>query len=127
MKRFVLFLILLVGGGVYVRKHYGLRDALAYARRHPDPELSPKIAYYAGMAYYLRDRYPEAEEAFTQLLSDYPTSYYAPKALLRSGTIYTSQNRWAPAREVYQRYMDEFPEGPDTGIVRTRYEAIKFR
>lgn len=126
-KKWFIILGLLVGLGVYVNSHYTFKDVLEYSQKHPDPSISPKLDYYTGMAYFLRDRSPEAIAAFQQLLTDYPTCQYAPMALIRLGSEYSEKGQWEEARNSYQRYMDQFPDGPDIQLARNKYEIIKFR
>lgn len=124
----LLWTLAIVGAlGWYVRTHYTFNDALAYATRNPDRDLSPKIEYYVGMAYYMRTDLQGATSAFNLLLTDYPTCQYAPKSLLRLGTIQMEEKKWEEARVSLQRYMDEFPSGPDIEIVRNKFEVIKFK
>lgn len=127
MKKFffsVVFVIFAVG---YIRSHYTFHDVVVYTKAHPDPKLSPKTDYFVGMATYLRSDYPTSIEAFTQLLTDYPTCQYAPKAMLRLGTMYSEQQKWEDARIQFQRYIEEYPSGPDIETVKNKYESIKFK
>jgi TolA-binding protein len=125
MKKWFIILGLAVGGFAYVVKHYTFRDVLNYSIAHPDPAVSPKLDYYVGMAWYLRSYTPGAVEAFQQVLTDYPTSYFAPKAMLRLGTVYTEQRQFADARDIYERYMAEYPEGEQIQSVKDKYEFVR--
>ncbi len=127
LKKLLWFLAILIGLGLYVRSHYDFQDALRFSRRHPHPKLSPAVDYYSGMAYYLREDYPRAVDAFTQLLTDYPTSYYAPRGLLRLGSSHMEMRQYQQAREAFEKYMEEFPNGKDRALVDSKYEFIKFR
>lgn len=120
-------LLVLIGILYYVRTRYTLQDALALSRERPSPTVSPMVDYYAGMAYYMRDRYEPAVRAFTQLLTDYPTCQYAPRGLLRLGDSYERLSNWDGAREAYEKYMERFPEGRNIQLVRGKYEYIKFK
>jgi TolA-binding protein len=126
-KKWLWVLALFIGLGIYIRTHYTFEDLLTYSKNNPHPTLSPKIDYYVGMSSYLRSKYPLSKQAFEQLLTDYPTCQYAPKALFRLGNIYAEQRQWDKARELYRNYLEQYPEGPHAGIVRSKYEVIKFR
>ncbi|MFA6030617.1 MAG: tetratricopeptide repeat protein [Elusimicrobiota bacterium] len=127
MKKFVISVVLVIFGVGYIRSHYTFHDVVVYNQKHPDPRRSPQVAYYVGMTTFLRSDFPTATEAFTQLLTDYPTCQYAPKALLRLGTIYSEQQKWEDARIQFQRYIEEYPSGPDIETVKNKYEFIKFK
>lgn len=127
LRKPLIFLCLLIGAGYYLRTHCTLNDVLAYAKRHPDPSWAPPVDYYIGMVHYAKDRYQPASEAFQQLLTDYPTSYYAPHGLFRLGQSYESMGNWQGAREAYEKYMERYPQGGKIQLVRSKYELIKFR
>ena len=127
IKKWLIIFAIFIAATVYIRKNYGYEDVLKYSKENPHSEWSPKIDYYVGMAYYMRDDYPEARGAFDQLLTGYPTSQYAPKALLRKGTIEMSMRKWGDARRSFETYMKEWPEGGDMDKVKKKYEFIKFK
>jgi TolA-binding protein len=127
LKKCFIALAVFVGLFVYVKDHYTYKDVLAYSKKHPSVETSPKLDYMAGMAMYLKSKYPESAEAFEQLLTDYPTSQYTAKALFRLGTVYCEMSKWEQARVQFQRYVDEYPSGPDVEAVRQKHEIIKFK
>lgn len=127
LKKWFFILAVLVGMCVYINSHYTMKDVLGYSKRHPNPDLSPKLDYYVGTAYYLKGKNPEAIEAYTQLLSDYPTTQYTPKALINLGSMYAEGSQWENSRTCYQKYIDDYPNGPDIGIARNAYENIKFK
>ncbi|MBI5245126.1 MAG: tetratricopeptide repeat protein [Elusimicrobia bacterium] len=127
LKKWFFILAVLVGLGVYINTHYTFRDVLAFARKHPNPSMSPKLEYWAGMVCCLKGRNPEAIEAFQQLLTDYPTTQYTPKALINLGSMYAEGSQWENSRTYYQKYIDDYPNGPDITVARNAYENIKFK
>lgn len=126
-KKLFIIAFIAVGGFFYIKSHYTFHDVLAYTKKHPSPEWSPKIDYYIGTIQFLRDQPAESQFAYNQLLADYPTSYYTPKALFRLGTIHKDKSEWSLAREFYQRYIDEYPQGEDIELVKKQFEYIKFK
>ena len=127
LKKPFIILVVLIGAFFYIRSHYTIRDALRYAKKHPNSDLSEKVEYYAGAYYFFKSEYPKAINAYKQLLTDYPTGQYAPKALLRSGDAHQKAFQWEQAREKYLKYMSEFPDGKDISVVQKKYEYIKFK
>jgi TolA-binding protein len=118
---------LLAGLFFFVKTHYSLQDVVAYARSHPDPDISPKLEYWVAMAYFFQNRYPESAGTFQLLVKDYPSHPDAGQALLRLGVIYSEENKFEEARQALQKYMDSFPNGPEIERVRQRHELIKFK
>ncbi|MFH1723534.1 MAG: tetratricopeptide repeat protein [Elusimicrobiota bacterium] len=127
MRKWIIILAILIGGGWYVKTHYTPQDVLKYAKEHPDPKKAAKLEYYVGTYYFARDRKAEMVGAYNQLLTDHPTCQYAPKALLRVGNYYKDQRDYDTARELYLRYMEDFPEGFDINKVKQKYEFVKFK
>lgn len=123
-----LLIILLSLYGMYyaVNRYASLKNALEYSRAHPSPTLSPKIDYYAGRIYYQADYSFEAEEAFTQLLTGYPTCQYAPSALLYLSFAASNNRHWGVAREALTRYTEEFEKEPDIQLVRKNLEMLNY-
>lgn len=126
MRKLLILAGLLLAAGWYARAHYTLQDALRYAKTHPSSRLSPAVDYYAGMAYYARERHESAAQAFSQLLADHPTCQYAPNGLLRLGSSYEELRQWPEARAAYEQYLERFPQGAEIDAVRRHYGHIKF-
>jgi len=126
-KKLFFWVAVMVGGVVYVQQTYTFGDVLACSHKYPHADISPAIDYYVGLVGYLRSDYKAAEQAFQQVLTDYPTSYYASYAMYRLGSVYCEQVRWGDAREIYEKYMSDYPEGEKIDYVRNRHEHLKFR
>ena len=99
---------------------------LDVAKKNPSASWAPRLDWTVGMFCYQRSDYPNAQKAFTQLLTDYPTTQYAPKALFRLGDAAEGNGDWHTAREAYSRYIEEFPQGEDAAIMRKRLELINY-
>jgi len=126
-RRFLILLMAVIAAGIYIKSHYFLVDILGYVERHPDSLAAfPVTDYSVGMVYYMRGRYDPAIQAFSQLLTDYPTSQFTEGALLHLGESYETVRNWPKARESYQQYMEQFPLGKTYGVVQHNYERIKF-
>lgn len=126
-RRFLIFLMVFISAVYYLKSHYYLIDLLDYVERHPNSLAAfPVTDYSIGMVYYMRERYAPAAQAFSQLLTDYPTSQFTEDTLLRLGESYESIRQWPRAREAYQQYMDQFPQTKTFPVVQRKYERIKF-
>src|SRR5690349_8256325 len=110
-KKFFVFVFILCGAIVYIKSHYTPQDVLDYAKRNPNPKVSPALDYYVGMGYFSRSEFEPAKKAFTQLLTDYPTSQYSDNGFLRLGESYEALHDWAGAKESYEKYLELFPDG----------------
>lgn len=127
MKWVFIIIAVLYAGYNYVGKHYQFHDTLVYAKKHPDPRYAPAIDYYVGLVYYQRTQYHKAQEAFTQLLEDYPTAQYMPKALLRLEDSAEYNDDWPTARMAAQKYIEDYPSDKDIDIMKHRLEMLNYR
>ncbi|MDX6769259.1 MAG: outer membrane protein assembly factor BamD [Elusimicrobiota bacterium] len=124
MKRWIVVIALLYGGYWYASRHYDFQTALVYAKKNPSPKLAPAIDYYVGLAYYQRAEFGKSQEAFTQLLTDYPTGQYTDKALLRLSEVAMENKDYDAARFALTRFKEEFPDHPQRQIADKRYELL---
>ena len=128
--RYLIIALLAYGGYFYFNHHlyeiHQLHDSLAYARKYPDSNVSPAIDYYAGNIYYARAEYPQAQEAFAQLLTDYPTAQYVPTALVRLEDSAENNKDWDTARTAAGKYIDDYPGGEETNLMRQRLEMVNY-
>jgi outer membrane protein assembly factor BamD (BamD/ComL family) len=124
MKGWLVVAALLYGGYWYASRHYDFQTALVYAKKNPSPKLAPAIDYYVGLAYYQRSEYEKSQEAFTQLLTDYPTGQYTDKALLRLSEVAMRNKDYDTVRSSLQRFKEEFPHHSQRNIAEQRLELI---
>lgn len=111
----------------YIRSHYSGLDVLEYSRKNPNPTISPIVDYYVGMNYYSGGKWEPAVQAFTQLLTDYPTHYYNRWALIRLGSSQEELRNWAGAREAYEKYLELYPEAKERNLVENKYNQVRFK
>ena len=117
----------LYGGFYYVSKLYKFDDNMAYVKGHKGASWAPKANYYIGVIYYQREDYPKAQEAFTQLLTDYPTCQHAAKGLVYWEGAAEYNHDWGSARTALDRYIEEYPDGEDIDLMKKRSEMLKYR
>lgn len=127
MKKMILLVLILGGLWSYAGRRFNLGDALAYAKKHQSSSWAPKAVYSVGLVYYQRAEYAKSQEAFTQLLTDYPTGQYTPKALLRLSEVAEETRDFETARSALSRLMEEYPDHPDIQLARRRYELVRNR
>lgn len=125
MRKFLIVLAILIAAGYYARRQYTAQDVLAYSKSHPDDRYSPALDYYIGMGYFLKSRYEPAAQAFSQLLTDYPTCQYAEKGFLRLGESYEELRQWTEAKETYQKYLDLYPDGKNKSLIQNKIDVFK--
>lgn len=127
MKKLIIVAAVLYGTYWYASNRFNFADTLAYAKKNPQASWAPAVDYYVGMVYFQRAEYPKAQEAFTQLLTDYSTGPYTAKGLLRLATVAEENKDWQVARQSLERFIEEFPEHKDKQIAAQRLEIIKFK
>ena len=115
------------GAYYYATQHINLSDPLVYARAHKNADWAPALDYYVGFYYYQRSEFPKAQQAFTQLLADYPTGQYAAKGLYLLGDSADNNHDWETAKATLTRYLDEYPGGAEVNVVRKRLDILKYQ
>jgi TolA-binding protein len=110
----------------WVSTRYDVQDSLAFAKKNPDSKLSAPVEYYVGMAYYQRSEYKKAQQAFTALLEQHPTHYYAQRALVPLSEAAQHNFDWGTARDALQKYIDEYPNGRNAKLARQRLDLLNY-
>lgn len=127
MKKLIAVAAVLYGTYWYASNRFNFSDTLVYAKKNPQASWAPAVDYYVGLVYYQRAEYPKAQEAFTQLVTDYSTSPYTPKGLLRLSATAEENRDWPVAKQSLERFLEEFPDHKDRKVVEQRLEIIKFK
>lgn len=126
MKKLIVLAALLYGGYRWISQ-YTFADTLVFAKKHPQASWAPAMDYWVGIVYYQRSEYPMAEQAFTQLLTDYSTGPYTAKGLLKLSAAAEENRNWEVARQSLQRFIEEFPDDKEKRVAEQKLEYIKFK
>ena len=127
MKKTVFILLALYGAWYYASRHFEFHDTLTYAKKNPQARWAPAVDYYVGLVYYQRAQYDKAQEALTQLLTDYPTCQYAASALVHLDDAAEYSHDWEVARSALKRYVEEYPHEGDIEVMRKRLELLNYQ
>jgi outer membrane protein assembly factor BamD (BamD/ComL family) len=125
--KFLLVVGILYGAWWYVSKHYEFHDTLEYAKKHPESTWAEPADYYVGLVYYQRADYPKAQEAFAQLLTQYPTGSYESNGLFYLEDAAESNRDWEAANTAAKQYVDDFPNGKYIEVMRKRIELLHYQ
>ena len=127
MNKFLICVGLLYGSYWYAKTHIKLDDALKHVKKNPQASWAPAADYYVGVIYTQRGEYVKAQEAFTQLLTDYSTGPYTSRGLMRLSQVAMENRDWPVARQSLDRFIEEFPDHKERNIAEKRLEYIKFK
>lgn len=127
MKKLIFVVAVLYGTYWYASRHYNFADTLVYAKKNPQAKWAPAADYYVGLVYFQRAEYGKAQEAFTQLLTDFSTGPYTAKGLMRLAASAEENKDFEVARQSLTRFLEEFPDHKDKKIAERRLEYIKFK
>lgn len=125
MKKFAVFILLLFAFGTWFHSRVSPESVLTFAKRKNHPEWSPKLEYWLGLYHQTRDQHAQAEAAFTQLLTEHPSSYYAPAARIKLGSTYYRTGERARSMEQFQIYLEQYPDGEFKSIAQKNIEMLK--
>ncbi|MDD5658287.1 MAG: tetratricopeptide repeat protein [Elusimicrobia bacterium] len=115
------------GGYYYLAHHCKFDDGIEFVSRHKDAAWAPRANYLIGMVYEQREDYPKAQDAFSRLLTAYPTCQYAADALLKMGLAAEHNGDWDTAKSALARYAEEHPDGGKIELARKRLELLRYQ
>ena len=124
MKKFYLFLLVAFGVWWYATHRFNFADTMVYAKNHPKAWWAPAAEYYVGLVYYQRDDFQQSEDAFNQLLTDFPGSAYEGRGLLRLSEAAEGNRDFQTAKDSVAKYIEEYPDGADRGLAERRKEYL---
>jgi hypothetical protein len=126
MKTYVFIVLAIWGTYYYTTRYVEFGDTLALVKKNAYSAWALAVDYYVGLAYHQRADYPKCQVAFTQLLTDFPTSYYVPNSLFRQEDCAEYNADWETAKIAAARYIDENPNGQYGQIMKSRLEMLKY-
>ena len=127
MKKYLLAVALIYAAFHYGAKYLKFDDTLKYAKQNKASDWAEPTDYYVWVIYYQRSEYPKAQEAFTQLLTDYPTGQYAARGLFMLGNTAQYNRDWETAKASLARYVEEFPAGADIELAKKNLELVRYQ
>jgi hypothetical protein len=96
------------GGAEGFARSIGIYESIL--RAAPEFNEDPDVLYPLGLAYYMTDRYPQAEGAFRDVLDQLPSESQKGGALFYLGELCRMQHREGSAAEYYRRALQVVPE-----------------
>ena len=127
MKKLMIVFAVIYGTYWYASSRFNFADTLVYAKKNPQAKWAQAADYYVGLVYYQRAEYVKAQEAFTQLLTDYATGPYIAKGLLRQASAAEENRDWPVAKQSLERFIEEFPDHKDHRAAEQKLDMIKFK
>ena len=127
MKKMIFLVVVVAGVWWYASKRFDFKDTLLVAKKHQSASWAPGAVYSVGLVYYQRGDYELSKQAFTQLLSDYPTGQHAPRALLRLSEVAENTRDYELARVTLKRFVEEYPQHFGQQIAQKRLELLMNR
>ena len=124
MKKFYFFILAVSGTWWYASHRFNFSDTLVYAHKNLKASWAPATEYYVGVVYYQRADYQKAEDAYTMLLTDFPTGEYEARGLVRLSEAAEENRDWQTSKDTVARYLEEYPDGPDKPIMERRKELL---
>lgn len=125
MKKFLIFVGLVVVGISYAYTHYTPQDAFDYAQAKADKVWTPRVEYYVGYYLVIKERNEDAIKDLEQLLNDWPDSPYTAEATFHLGEAYEATRQKDKAKELYEKYLELSPNGQNSELAKRKIEIFK--
>ena len=84
-----------------------MQDFIAKNKSHA---YAGNAQYWLGESYYVRNKFPEAAQAFAEVLSKYRTNPKAADSLLKLGMTLQQMNKKSDACTAFGQLLTKFPE-----------------
>jgi len=124
MKKFIIFLVLVIVVGFWAADYVKSGKLQNYIDANSSKEWAPKAQYHLGVWTYNAAYNDKAEYCFKHLMEKYPKSPYVVESLYHIGKIYEETNRLSEAREIYKKLLNEFPNYKKAELVRKKYNYL---
>ncbi|MFH1176407.1 MAG: tol-pal system protein YbgF [Acidobacteriota bacterium] len=110
----------------YLRGSYDLaiQGFAEYRKRYPETDLDDNSLYWVGECHYSKREFPQAIEAFTELLNHYKASDKAAAALLKKGLAYLEADDRSQAVINLQYVLYEHPGSKEAELARNRLASL---
>ena len=102
-----------------------IRGFRRFLRLFPENQLAPHSQFWLGEAYYALRRYPEALDAFLNLITRYPKSRKVPDAYYKRGLTYLRRNFPLNAALEFEKLVESFPAHPISKKARVQLQNLK--
>ena len=126
MKGYLIAAAVVLGAAWHWTGGFDSTKMLEQAKKNPQASWAPTLDYYVGIANFQKSNYPKCQEAFTQLLTDHPTSQYTARALARQADCAEYNRDWETAKTASGRYLEEFPDGKAYENMKKKLELLKY-
>lgn len=107
--------------GKYDLAQQECRDYLKY---YPNGPYASNAHYYLGDIARVQQRWDDAIDQYTTVITKYPDSFKLPGALYYRGVSYLSVKRKAPAVQDFQSVVHKFPRSPEDSLSRAKLKEL---
>lgn len=102
-----------------------IRGFRRFLRLFPKNQLAPHSQFWLGEAHYALRQYPEALDAFLNLIKRYPKSRKVPDAYYKRGLAYLRRNFPLNATLEFEKLVESFPAHPISKKARVQLQNLK--
>jgi tol-pal system protein YbgF len=107
--------------GKYDLAQQECRDYLKY---YPIGPYASNAHYYLGDIARVQQRWDDAIDQYTTVITKYPDSFKLPGALYYRGVSYLAVKRKAPAVADFQSVVHKFPRSPEDSLSRAKLKEL---
>jgi tol-pal system protein YbgF len=97
----------------------------AYLLTFPNSPDASQAQFYIGESHYNRGRYPEAIQAYREMIENYKTAAWLPDAYYKRGMSYRQLNDKERARADFDYVIKTFPDSTMAPLAKAARDSIK--
>ncbi|HLF67153.1 MAG TPA: tol-pal system protein YbgF, partial [Gammaproteobacteria bacterium] len=96
-----------------------------YLQTYPQGEYVANVDYWLGEIYLIQHNYPQAEQAFLKVVTQYSNHQKAADAMLKLGYVYEASGDRAKAIATLEQVQRQYPNTAVAHLAQTKASQLK--
>lgn len=126
MKSLIIFLVVLIGGFVWLKDWATSGKMDVYIEEHPDPKITPLVLQGLGELYFTMQEYKPAAHYYKRMIEKYPKHPKTDRMRWQLGRSYEEIGKRSEALEQYTILKDSYSATQYGQMGHNRYGQIKY-
>ncbi len=126
MKKFIIFIVIVIGGMVWLKDWITSGKMDAYLAAHPNPKVTPHILFGLGEFYFVAQEHKPAAYYYKWILDSYPKHPRRDRIHWQLGRSYEEIGKRGEAMEQYTILMSSYGKTNYGELGHNRYGQLRY-
>lgn len=126
MKKFIIFVVIVIGGMIWLKDWITSGKMDAYIAAHPDPKVTPQVLLGLGEFYFTVQDHKSAAYYYRWILDSYPKTPRKARVHWQLGRSYEEIGKRGEAIEQYAILKDSYSATSYGELGHARYGQLKY-